>query len=161
MDPANVHRDFMHAAMEQARAAMAEGNMPIGAVVVHDGRIVGVGRNAIDNPRDDTHHAELRAIQPAGSFLAAHKHECTLYTTLEPCMMCLGAIVNVAIDTVFIAAPDSHVGALNLLPHSAYYRRKLEGMRIVTGVLEAESQALLSEYVRMTGWRPHLARGAA
>ena len=161
MDPADVDREFMHAAMEQARAAMAEGNMPIGAVVVHDGRIVGVGRNAIENPPDDTHHAELRAIQDAGSFLAEHKHQCTIYTSLEPCMMCLGAIVNVAIDKVVIAAPDSYVGALNLLPHGAYYRRKLEGMSIVTGVLEAESQALLDEYVRKTGWRPHLARGAA
>jgi tRNA(adenine34) deaminase len=161
MDPADAHRKFMHAAMEQARAAMAEGNMPIGAVVVHDGRIVGVGRNAIDNPPDDTHHAELRAIQAAASFLAEHKHECTIYTTLEPCMMCLGAIVNVGIDRVIIAAPDSHVGALELLPHGAYYRRKLEGMSIVTGVLEAESQTLLNEYVRKTGWRPHLARGAA
>ena len=161
MDHADVHREFMHAALEQARAAMAEGNMPIGAVVVHDARIVGVGRNAIDNPPDDTHHAELRAIQAAAPFLAAHKHECTLYTTLEPCMMCLGAIVNVAIDIVIIATPDSHVGALDLLPHSAYYRRKLEGMSIVTGVLDTESQTLLNEYVRKTGWRPHLARGAA
>ena len=161
MDPADADREFMHAALEQARAAMAEGNMPIGAVVVHDGRIVGVGRNAIDKPPDDTHHAELRAIQAAGSFLAAHKHQCTIYTTLEPCMMCLGAIVNVAIDKVVIAAQDSHVGALNLLPHGSYYRRKLEGMSIVTGILEAESQALLNEYVRKTGWRPHLARGAA
>jgi tRNA(adenine34) deaminase len=161
MDPAEVHREFMQAALEQARAAMAEGNMPIGAVLVHDGRIVSVGRNAIDNPPDDTHHAELRAIQAAVSFLAAHKHECTLYTTLEPCMMCLGAIVSVAIDTIVIAAPDSHVGALNLLPHSPYYRRKLEGMSIVTGVLDAESQTLLNEYVRKTGWRPHLARDVA
>ena len=161
MDPADVHREFMCAAMEQARAAMVEGNMPIGAVVVHDGRIVSVGRNGIDSPPDDTHHAELRAIQAAGSFLAEHKHECAIYTTLEPCMMCLGAIVNVAIDRVIIAAPDSHVGALALLPHSVYYRRKLEGMSIVTGVLEAESQTLLNEYVRKTGWRPHLARGAA
>ena len=161
MDPADVDRELMHAALAQARAAMAEGNMPIGAVVVHDGRIVGVGRNAIDKPPDDTHHAELRAIQAAGSFLAVHKHQCTIYTTLEPCMMCLGAIVNVAIDKVVIASQDSHVGALNLLPHGAYYRRKLEGMSIVTGVLEAESQALLNEYVRKTGWRPHLARGVA
>jgi tRNA(adenine34) deaminase len=66
MGPADVDREIMHAAIEQARAAMAEGNMPIGAVVVHHGRIVGVGRNAIDKPTDVTHHAEPRAIQAAG-----------------------------------------------------------------------------------------------
>jgi tRNA(adenine34) deaminase len=160
MEPANVHRHFMHAALEQARAALAAGNIPIGAIVVHDGQVVSVGQNAIDDPRDDTHHAELRAIQEAAAFLAAHKHECTLYTTLEPCMMCLGAIVNVGIDTIVIAAKDSHVGALDLLQHSAYYQRKLGGMSIVTGILMEESQVLLDEYVRRTGWRPHLARGA-
>jgi len=152
------HDRYMTAALELASRALAQGNLPIGAVIVHDGAIVASGRNAIESARDDTHHAELVAIQGASQFLFAHKHQCTIYTTVEPCMMCLGAIVNVGIDRVVFAATDPLVGASTLLSSSEYYQTK--GLQLVGGVLRAQSQALLDEYVARTGFRRHLASGA-
>ncbi len=153
--------EFMQAALAEARAALAIGNMPIGAAIVHDGRIVALGRNAIDHPGDDTHHAELAAIRSIAPFLVAHKGQCVLYTTLEPCMMCLGAIINVGIESLVIASADRHVGALRLLPHGEYYDYKRSRLSITCGFMAAESQALLDEYVRKTGLRAHLAGNVA
>lgn len=150
---------FMQAALAEAHAALDAGNMPIGAAIVHDGRVIALGRNAIDEPADDTRHAELVAIESIAPFLARHKRECVLYTTLEPCMMCLGAIVNVGIESVVIGQADEYVGALPLMPHGEYYAYKLGRMQLVRGFMAAESQALLDEYVRRTGKRAHLASG--
>ena len=147
----------MEAALAEARAALEAGNLPIGAVVVHDDRAVAVGRNAIDVPGDDTHHAELVAIRSIAPFLTRHKRASTLYTTLEPCMMCLGAIVNVGIESLVIGRLDPDVGALELLPHGTYYAAKHARLSVTTGFMARESQALLTAYVRRTGRRPHLA----
>lgn len=151
------HVDFMLAALEQARLALAAGNLPIGAVIVHEGKIIARGHNAVDVPANDTLHAELSAIQSVAPFLAAHKHQCTLYTTLEPCMMCLGAIINVGIDSLIIGAADTWVGALGLLPHGDYYRYKAASLVVSKGFMVQESQALLNEYVQCKGIRQHLA----
>lgn len=140
--------------------ALEAGNMPVGAAIVHAGKVLAVGLNAIDHPPNDTHHAEMTAILSVTSFLAAHKREGTLYTTLGPCMMCLGAIINVGIEALVVAAPDKYVGALPLLSHGEYYELKRSRLRLVTGILAAESQALLNEYVRRTGFRAHLASDA-
>ena len=153
--------EFMRAALGEAEAALKAGNLPIGAAIVHDGRIVALGRNAIDVPANDTRHAELVAIESIAPFLAEHKRECILYTTLEPCMMCLGAIINVGIESIVIARPDPDIGALELLRHGEYYDFKRGRMQVVSGYMKAESQALLSEYVRRTGARRHLDASAA
>jgi tRNA(adenine34) deaminase len=152
---------FMQAALAEARAALDAGNLPIGAVIVHGDKVIARGRNAIDHPTaDDTRHAELAAIQSVAPFLARHKRECVLYTTLEPCMMCLGAIVNVGIESVVVGQADDYVGALPLMPHGPYYAYKLGRLQLVRGFMAAESQALLDEYVRHTGLRAHLASSA-
>ena len=153
--------EFMIAALSEAKAALEAGNLPIGAAIVHDGQVVALGQNAISVPADDTRHAELVAIESIAPFLAEHKRECILYTTLEPCMMCLGAIINVGIDSIVIARPDPDIGALELLPHGEYYNFKRGRMQVVSGYMQAESQALLTEYVRRTGVRKHLASSAA
>ena len=145
----------MRAALEQARLALAEGNLPIGAVIVHEGRIVSAGRNGIETGENDTHHAELAAIQAVPQFLFRHKRQCTVYITLEPCMMCMGAIVNSGITRVVFGVRDPVVGVADLLPKIDYTRRK--NMNLVEGVLREESQALLDEYVLRTGARAHIA----
>ena len=150
----------MLAALAQAELALDAGNLPIGAVIVHDGKVVATGRNAIDSPPNDLHHAELCALLGIAPFLARHKRECTLYTTLEPCMMCLGAIINAGIQSIVVAAADPLVGALSLLAAGAYYRKKSQTLRLTTGFMAVESQALLNEYVRRTGARTHLAANA-
>lgn len=147
----------MLTALSQARLALEAGNMPIGAAIVHEGRVIALGQNAIDRPPNDTHHAELSAIQSIAPFLAEHKGQCTIYTTLEPCMMCLGAIINVGIQSIVVGAADSLVGALGLLPHGQYYSAKGRTLQLTTGFMADECQALLDEYVRRTGHRKHLA----
>jgi len=151
----------MEAALSEARLALEAGNIPIGAAIVHDGKIVALGRNAIDVPGDDTAHAELKAIQSVALFLTKHKRQCTLYTTLEPCMMCMGAIINVGIDSLVIARPDPDIGAICLLPHAEYYNFKRGSLSVISGFMATESQALLTEYVRRTGARRHLLPNAA
>ena len=156
--PADVlaeHERHMRAALDQGRMAAGEGNLPIGAVIVHNGEVVATGRNAIDSSKNDTRHAELTAIESIPKFLFAHKRECTVYTTLEPCMMCLGAIINSGIDKIVFGVSDAWVGGLCLLPHGDYYRAKTASFTIVGGVLAEESQAMLNEYVRRTGFRAH------
>ena len=86
-DTSETHAAFMQVALGQARLALEAGNMPVGAAIVHAGKVLAVGLNAIDHPPNDTHHAEMTAILSVTSFLAAHKREGTLYTTLGPCMM--------------------------------------------------------------------------
>ena len=151
----------MEAALAEAQAALEAGNLPVGAAIVHNGHVVAVGRNAIDTPADDTRHAELAAIVSIAGFLARHKRECVMYTTLEPCMMCLGAIINVGIESIVVARPDPDIGGLQLLPHVEYYNFKRGRMNVVTGYMATESQVLLSEYVRRTGLRSHLAASVA
>ena len=150
---------WMQVALEQAALALAEGNLPIGAAIVHDGSLVAIGRNGIESDSDDTRHAELVPIQAIPGFLFEHKRRCTIYTTLEPCMMCLGAIVNVGIARVVFGAFDRRVGATGLLPHGNYYRRK--GLEIVSGLAADDNRALINEYVRRTGLRAHMSSDRA
>ena len=149
----------MRAALEQARLALAEGNLPIGAVIVHDGQIVATGRNGVGSGENDTRHAELVAIQSIPQFLFRHKRQCTVVTTLEPCMMCMGAIVIAGIHRIVWGASDPIAGVAEMVPRYTYLKRK--EIVLVSGVLEAESRALLDEYWRRTGAVRHLTSTAS
>lgn len=151
------HPPFMQAALAEASAALELGNLPIGAAIVHGDDVIALGRNAIDAPGDDTRHAELSAIQSVAPFLYRHKRQCALYTTLEPCMMCLGAIINVGIECLVIGAADAAIGGLQLVEHADYYRSKRGQMTIIAGYMAQESRMLLDAYIRRTGFRRHLA----
>jgi tRNA(adenine34) deaminase len=153
-----AHERFMRAALEEARLALAAGDIPVGAVVVHDGEVVGRGRNAVESQRNDLLHAEHTAIAQIPQFLWRHRRECTVYTTLEPCAMCLGAIVYSAIDRIVWGASDPLAATHTAIEATPYYgRRKLV---LLGGVLEAECQMLLNEYVRRIGRRGYLFKPA-
>lgn len=154
-EPSPIDLAAMNAALEEARIALAEGNLPIGAVVVHEGVSVATGRNGIESGEDDTRHAEPAAIQAIPQFLFRHKRQCTVYTTLEPCMMCMGAIVNTGITRVVYGVRDPVWRMADVLPTIDYTRRKK--MELIEGVLRKESQALLEEQVRRNGARAHIA----
>jgi tRNA(adenine34) deaminase len=145
---------FMRLALHQAQRSLDEGHLPVGAVIVHHGTVIATGHNQIDRKQTDLAHAELEAMLPVQDFLFAHAHDCDIYTTLEPCMMCFGAIVNFHFRRLIIGAPDRLVGALALIPHSPYYRRRAPA--ITTNVLADESRAVVARYVEQTGFRPHL-----
>ncbi len=105
-------RRFMAAAVAQARVAMRRSEVPVGAVIVHAGRVIAKGRNEIVGRRDPTAHAELLAIRRAAARLHNERLAgCTLYTTLEPCHMCAGAAVLARLDRVVFGAAEPRTGA--------------------------------------------------
>ena len=104
---------FMDLALGEAAAAAGHGDVPIGAIVVHEGVVVGRGRNAREADQDPTAHAELIALRDAAKALGRWRLTgCALYVTLEPCAMCAGAAVLARVDLVVFAAPDPKAGAV-------------------------------------------------
>jgi len=109
MDP------FMQAAVEEARAGLAEGGIPIGSVVVHNGKIIGRGHNQRVQKGSTTLHGEMDALENAGRQPASVYRECTLYTTLSPCPMCSGAILLYGIPKVIVGENQTFMGDEELL----------------------------------------------
>ena len=139
-------RDFMLAALELAREAAADGEVPVGCVITRNGEIVGRGRNRREKGKNALCHAELEAINDACTRLGGWRlWECTLYVTLEPCPMCAGAIINARIPRVYYGARDREMGAcggvLNLFMERFPHRPALVG-----GVLGEECREVLSEF---------------
>ena len=113
---------YLRAAIAEAHAAEATGEVPVGAVVVHEDKIIGRGQNRVLRDTDPTAHAEIVALREAGLALGNYRLEdCTLYATLEPCAMCAGAILHARIARLVYAAPDPKAGAcgsvLSVLNH--------------------------------------------
>jgi tRNA(adenine34) deaminase len=109
---AALDQRFMEAALAEARAAASDGEVPVGAVVVWDGRIVGRGRNRVETTQDPTAHAEILAIGAAAQTVKSWRlDEGTIYVTLEPCHMCAGAIVLARLPRLVYGARDPKAGA--------------------------------------------------
>lgn len=137
----------MRAALREAEEAARRDEVPVGAVVVHGGRIVGRGYNQREMLKDPTAHAEMIAITQAAAALEGWRLEgTTLYVTLEPCLMCAGAIVNARIPRVVFGAPDPKAGACGSLYQVGLDPRLNHRFEVVGGVLGAESAALLQEF---------------
>lgn len=139
---------FMQIALLEARRAYAEGEVPVGAVLVRHGRIVARGRNAVERGRDATLHAELQAIRRASALLGRRLEECTLYVTLEPCPMCAGAIVWARIPRLVYGAPDPRAGACGTLYNIVQDERLNHRCALRGGVLAEESAHLLRSFFR-------------
>jgi tRNA(adenine34) deaminase len=141
--------DFMRLALREAELAATEGEVPVGAVVVCDQRVVGRGRNACERLQDATAHAEMVAITAASQALSTWRLEdCTLYVSLEPCPMCLGACLNARVKRVVYGALEPKCGACGSVvdlssPPGFNHRIALTG-----GVLRDESSSLLKCFFR-------------
>lgn len=137
---------FMDEALALAKQAAAEGEVPVGCVIVRDGQIVGRGRNRRETEKTALGHAEIEAIAQACETLGGWRlWDCTLYVTLEPCPMCAGAIVNARIPRVVYGAADSKSGACGSVCDlfSVAFNHKPE---VLSGVREQEAAALLQEF---------------
>lgn len=140
--------DFMREALLEAQAALDEGEVPVGAVIVHDGVIIARAHNTREKEKSALRHAEATAIELAGHALGGWRlPECTMYVTLEPCPMCAGAAVNARMARVVYGAFDRRTGAfgtvLNLNEFPLNHKVQLGG-----GVLEEECVQLLQEFFR-------------
>ena len=140
------HERYMSMALELARQAMAEGEVPVGCVIVRDGVVVGQGRNRRETEKTALGHAEIEAIAQACRTLGGWRLSgCRLYVTLEPCPMCAGAIINARIPALYYGAKDEKAGCcgsvLNL-----FEERFNHHPRIYPGILAEACTALLQEF---------------
>ena len=141
---------FMHHALELAQRAQAEGEVPVGALLVLDGRVIGEGWNRPINSRDPTAHAEIMALRVAARSKGNYRLPgSTLYVTLEPCCMCAGAIVHARVEKVVFGAWDRKSGAagsvFDLLPSDQRFNHRVAAQG---GVLHKESSDLLKAFFR-------------
>jgi tRNA(adenine34) deaminase len=147
--PETDHEAFMRAALEQARLAAQAGEVPVGAVVVSDGEVAGAGFNQPIGSHDPTAHAEVVAIRAAAARVGNYRLTgATLYVTVEPCLMCVGAMVHARIGTVVFGATEPKAGAVvsTLAAHelpSLNHR-----MTAVGGVLEDECREVIQAFFR-------------
>ena len=145
----DLHQRFMQVALHEARLAGEAGEVPVGAVVVQGDRIVGKGRNACERLQDATAHAEMVALTAASQTLGTWRLEdCTLYVSLEPCPMCMGAALNARVPAVVYGAREPKCGAcgsvVDLAAPPGYNHR----IAVTGGVLAEESSALLKAFFR-------------
>jgi tRNA(adenine34) deaminase len=138
---------FMRIALDEARLAADEGEVPIGAVVVCDGAVLARAHNRRENDRDATAHAEILAIREASGRLGRWRLTgCTVYATLEPCPMCAGAMHQARIDRVVYGAPDPKAGAVGSLFDLSNDERLNHRFDVTSCVLEEESAELLRSF---------------
>ena len=140
--------EFMNEAITLARQSELEGEVPVGAVVVKDNKIVGTGRNRREYGKNALYHAELEAIDSACKTLGGWRlWQCDLYVTLEPCPMCAGAIINSRIRRVYFGAYDNKAGSFGSVANFNFipYNHKPE---IYGGIMEDECSAMLSEFFK-------------
>jgi tRNA(adenine34) deaminase len=142
-----MDEDFMAEALELARGAQARGEVPVGAVVVLDGRVIGRGANAPIASNDPTAHAEIVALRAAGQAVANYRLEgATLYCTIEPCVMCAGAIVAARIRRLVFGARDIRFGGVRSkfqIANSEILNHRVE---ITEGILGFECSQLLKAF---------------
>ena len=137
----------MRLALDEARRAAAHGDVPVGAVVIHDDKVIASACNERELRNDPTAHAEMLALRTAADHLGSWRLDgCMLYVTLEPCTMCAGAIINSRISTVVFGAADLKAGALGSLYNFAADPRLNHESFVRHGVLAEESSALLQDF---------------
>jgi len=144
---ANVHALFMHQALQEALAAYEEDEVPVGAVIVHEGRVIARAHNQRELLKDPTAHAEMIAITQAAAAMNNWRLTgATMYVTLEPCAMCAGALVLARIDRLVYGAQDPKAGACGTLFNILQDARLNHRVEVVPGVLAAECSDTLKSF---------------
>lgn len=141
------HERWMEFALKEAEQAYKRKEVPIGAVIVHEDRIIGRGYNQTETLQDPTAHAEMIAITAGATQLASWRLEhCTLYVTLEPCAMCAGAIVLARIDRVVFGTYDPKAGACGTLFNIVQDDRLNHKVELIGGILQTKCSAILRDF---------------
>lgn len=143
------HEEYMNIAIEEARLAAQQGEVPVGAVLVLDGEVVAQAHNQRETTHDATAHAEVLAIRQACAKLQNWRLTgADLYVTLEPCPMCAGAIVNARIGRVIYGAPDSKAGGVDSLFNIVDNKNLDHRVEILSGICETECREVLQEFLK-------------
>jgi tRNA(adenine34) deaminase len=146
---ANSDELWMEEALREARRALALGEVPVGAVVILDGRVVGRGCNRPISAHDPTAHAEILALREAGQTIGNYRLvDCDLYVTVEPCAMCAGAITHARIRRLIYGAEDAKAGAVHSILQIINNPRLNHRMEVTPGVLAARCMDLLQTFFR-------------
>ena len=144
-----IDRRFMKRALDEAAAALDSEDVPVGALVVHDGHIIGRGRNQREKLQDPTAHAEMLAVTAAAEYMGHWRLEgCTMYVTLEPCAMCAGALVLSRIERLVFGAADEKAGACGSPFDFSSDRRLNHNFETTPGVMAEQSVKLLRDFFR-------------
>jgi len=139
----------MEDALREARRALALGEVPVGAVVVYQGRVIGRGCNRPISAHDPTAHAEILALREAGQTIGNYRLlDCDLYVTVEPCTMCAGAITHARIRRLIYGAEDAKAGAVHSMLQIINHPRLNHRLEITSGVLAARCMDLLQTFFR-------------
>ena len=143
-----MQEKFMLEAINEAKKAYKKGEVPVGAVIVKDGKIIARAHNLKETKLDTTKHAEILAIQKASKKLKAWRlKDCEMYITLEPCSMCAGAIISSRIKKIYIGTMDPKTGAcgsvLNLLEYNFNHKVEVE-----TGIMQQECEYILKDFFK-------------
>ena len=143
------HEYWMTQAFREAEKAYDQGEVPIGAVVVFENRIIGKGYNSIENLQDPTAHAEIIAITAAANHLDSRRLlDTALYVTIEPCSMCAGAIIQARIPLLVYGAADPKAGACGTLYNIVQDNRLNHNVKLVKGILETKCSLIMSDFFR-------------
>ncbi len=135
---------FMFAALQEAEKAFEENEIPVGAVVVHQNKIIGKGYNQVEKLKDATAHAEMIAITAASNHIGNwNLSECDIYVTLEPCIMCTGALLASRIQNLYFAAFDPKLGACGSIYNLAEEGKSNHRIKTFSGIMADESKHLL------------------
>jgi len=138
---------YMSEALKEAQQAYSEDEVPVGAVIVHENRIIARGRNQIEHLKDPTAHAEMIALTSAANYLGTKwLNEVSLYVTIEPCSMCAGAMVLARIKNLYFGACDPKTGACGSIVNIVNHKKLNHRIKIVRGILGAECSALLKDF---------------
>jgi tRNA(adenine34) deaminase len=142
-------RRWMQKALREAERAFEQDEVPVGAVVVHKGSVIGRGHNMVETLDDPTAHAEMLAVTAACDTLGRkHLTDCTLYVTLEPCPMCAGALVHARLDRLVFGAFDEKAGATSTLYNIVQDERLNHHVEVVSGLEADRAAGLLQDFFR-------------
>lgn len=141
--------EYMSLALEEAEKAFAEGEVPIGAVLVRGGQLLAAGRNRLEQSPDPTAHAEILCLRRGAERLGRRRlTDCTLYVTIEPCAMCAGAIMNARLGRLVYGAADAMAGGISSQYHIADGSFMNHRLSVTSGILADECKALVDRFFR-------------
>ena len=144
-----INELYMQEALKEAQKAFAEEEVPVGAVIVCQGKIIARGHNQVERLKDPTAHAEIIAITSAANYLGTKwLNEASLYVTIEPCSMCAGALVLARIKSLYFGAFDSKAGASGSVINIVNHKKLNHRIKVVGGILERDCADLIQEFFR-------------